>query len=109
MSKKNTIEFRYYDMNPGDYLFALLGESWIREYGHDVDFQHFHNYLEIGYCRFGDGTMEFADEIKEYHNADAGGKPAGRLRYRLWYVDGSGFSMYTSYRCNLSCITEIIC
>ena len=70
MSKKNTIEFRYYNMNPGDYLFALLGESWIREYGYDIDVQHFHNYLEIGYCRFGDGTMQFANEIKEYHKGN---------------------------------------
>lgn len=70
MTKKNTIEFRYYDMNPGDYLFALLGENWIREYGHDIDVLHFHNYLEIGYCRFGDGTMEFADQIKEYHKGN---------------------------------------
>ena len=70
MNKKNVIEFRYYNMNPGDYMFALLGDGWIREYGLDIDVLHFHNYLEIGYCVFGDGTMEFADEIKEYHKGN---------------------------------------
>jgi len=70
MSKKSLVEFRYYDMNPGDYMFALLGDGWIREYGHDIEVLHFHNYLEIGYCLFGDGTMQFADEVKEYHEGN---------------------------------------
>ena len=70
MSKKTVVEFRYYDMNPGDYMFALLGDGWIREYGLDIEVLHFHNYLEIGYCLFGDGTMQFADETKDYHKGN---------------------------------------
>lgn len=57
MSKKNTIEFRYYDMNPGNYIFALLGETWIREYGYDIDVQHFHNYLKIGLWNVDGGSI----------------------------------------------------
>ena len=66
MGKKDKIEFRYYNMEDGVYSFALLGDSWIREYGIDIDCLHFHNYLEIGVCRFGEGTMEFGEEIREY-------------------------------------------
>ncbi len=46
--------------------YTLLGDSWIREYGIDIDVLHFHNYLEIGVCRFGEGTMEFGEEIRDY-------------------------------------------
>ncbi len=66
MGKKDKIEFRFYNMEEGVYSFALLGDSWIREYGIDVDVLHFHNYLEIGVCRFGKGEMEFGEEIRPY-------------------------------------------
>ena len=64
--KKGVMEFRYYSMDEGTYLFALYGDSWIREYGKDIEVLHFHNYLEIGRCRFGEGTMEFGDKVREY-------------------------------------------
>lgn len=60
------VEFRYYEMPRGRYDLALLGEDWICEYGRDP--LHFHNYLEIGYCYFGDGYMCFGDEKREYHS-----------------------------------------
>ncbi len=43
---------------------ALLGEKWEQNYGRDVDFLHFHNYLEIGYCYDGTGTLVLGE--KEY-------------------------------------------
>ena len=60
------MEFRYYDMEEGTFLFGLLGDGWIREYGKGIEVLHFHNYLEIGYCRQGEGTMEFGEEVIPY-------------------------------------------
>lgn len=64
--KVKELEFRYYDMEEGTFLFGLLGDSWIREYGKDIEALHFHNYLEIGYCRMGEGTMVFGEEVIPY-------------------------------------------
>ena len=48
--KRQVAEFRYYKMSDNCALFALLGERWRQKYERDIDFLHFHNYLEIGYC-----------------------------------------------------------
>lgn len=40
---------------------ALLGEKWIQNYGRDVDYLHFHNYLEIGFCYEGKGVVVLGD------------------------------------------------
>ena len=53
--KKPKMEFRYYKMPEGSPILALLGEKWLQSYGRDVDFLHFHNFLEIGYCYGGAG------------------------------------------------------
>lgn len=55
--KKQTAEFRYYRMPEDKVFLALLGEKWIQTYGRDIDFLHYHNYLEIGYCYRGRGSM----------------------------------------------------
>ena len=47
--KKPKMEFRYYQMPAGSPILALLGQKWVQNYGNDVDYLHFHNYLEIGY------------------------------------------------------------
>lgn len=44
-------------MPPDCPVLALLGEKWIQVYGRDIDYLHFHNYLEVGYCYSGTGTM----------------------------------------------------
>lgn len=59
------LEFRYYEMPSDTYLIALLGERWILNYGTDA--MHFHNYLEIGYCYYGEGSMIFGDRECGYH------------------------------------------
>ena len=59
MAKKRKLkmEFRYYQMQDGSPILALLGEKWEQNYGRDVDYLHFHNYLEIGFCYSGEGEL----------------------------------------------------
>lgn len=63
--KKQTIEFRYYKMPEGSYILALLGQKWVQSYGRDIDFLHFHNYMEIGYCYDGVGELVLGEQT--YH------------------------------------------
>ena len=39
--KKDTIELRFYEIPQNEYVLALLGENWIRDYGHDEVHLHF--------------------------------------------------------------------
>ena len=48
-------------------VLVLTGEKWETIYG--TDNMHFHNYLEIGYCHYGKGTVQLADRELTY---DAG-------------------------------------
>ncbi len=48
-------------MPAGSPILALLGQKWVQNYGNDVDYLHFHNYLEIGFCYEGDGVMAFGE------------------------------------------------
>lgn len=68
MIEKREIEYRYYETPPNSYILALLGERWIRPYGTDLPSGslHFHNLLEVGICRGGEGTMSFINETKRY-------------------------------------------
>ena len=43
--KKDTIELRFYEIPQNEYVLALLGENWIRDYGHDEANLHFHNLM----------------------------------------------------------------
>lgn len=45
--KRQEMEFRYYEIPHGEIVLALLGNSWIREYGNDIAKLHFHNLLEL--------------------------------------------------------------
>ena len=65
--KKPKMEFRYYQMPAGSPILALLGQKWVQNYGNDVDYLHFHNYLEIGYCYGGDGFMVLGEEEKRFY------------------------------------------
>ena len=68
MSKKRKpkIEFRYYRMPEGSPLLALLGQRWVQTYGRDIYYVHFHNYLEIGYCYEGEGTLTLGERDYRY-------------------------------------------
>ncbi|MGN0294179.1 MAG: helix-turn-helix domain-containing protein [Lachnospiraceae bacterium] len=61
---KEKIEFRYYETPQGFPLIALMGEDWVVPYGRDP--MHFHNYLEIGVCRYGEGTMYLGNNKVPY-------------------------------------------
>ena len=64
--KKETIELRYYDIPQKEYVIALLGEDWIRAYGKEITNLHFHNLMEVGYCRSGQGIVQLDDETNYY-------------------------------------------
>ena len=57
----NPVELRYYDIPQNEHVLALLGESWKRPYRQAADELHFHNLLEVGYCHYGDGEINFED------------------------------------------------
>lgn len=65
--KKPKMEYRYYEIPAGSPVLALLGEKWIQNYGRNIDYLHFHNHLEIGYCYEGDGTLTLEEEDRHYH------------------------------------------
>lgn len=60
--KKPKMEYRYYEMPTDSPVFALLGEKWTQNYGRNIDYLHFHNHLEIGFCYSGKGTLTLEDE-----------------------------------------------
>lgn len=60
--RKKTAEFRYYRIPDNQTMMALLGEKWRQTYGRDIDYLHFHNYLEIGYCYEGRGTIVLGED-----------------------------------------------
>ncbi|WP_130836516.1 AraC family transcriptional regulator [Lachnoclostridium sp. Marseille-P6806] len=64
--KKDNIQFRYYDLPQKEHCLALLGPSWVRRYGEGIDYLHFHNLLEIGYCRQGTGILTLNDRCLPY-------------------------------------------
>lgn len=59
--KRDSIEYRYYETGQDEYVLALFGESWVRDYGQDVDGLHFHNLMEIGVCHEGRGEMGYEE------------------------------------------------
>ncbi len=64
--KRETIEFRFYEVPQGQCCLALLGEAWIRVYGIDEKYLHFHNLYEIGYCRNGAGDLILDEKLLKY-------------------------------------------
>lgn len=64
--KRDNIELRYYEIPQTPPLIALLGDRWVLNYGTDPT--HFHNFMEIGYCYYGRGTMYFGSEELEFQD-----------------------------------------
>lgn len=64
--KKPKMEFRYYQMPTGSPILALLGQKWVQTYGNDVDYLHFHNFLEIGFCYEGEGHMILGKDMVRF-------------------------------------------
>ena len=55
--KRDKLEFRFYEVPPGECALALLGEAWVGVYGRSDVCLHFHNLFEIGYCHYGRGRL----------------------------------------------------
>lgn len=63
---KKQIQLRYYKIPKNVPFLALIGEKWVQNYGRDIDYLHFHNYLEIGYCYDGTGSLILGNEEHRY-------------------------------------------
>ena len=68
--KRQMAEYRYYKMPGNAVFFALQGERWRQKYEREIDFLHFHNFLEIGFCYSGSGVMTLGEQDYEYHGGD---------------------------------------
>ena len=81
-NRKKKAEFRYYRMPENRTVVALLGEKWRQNYGRDIDYLHFHNYLEIGYCHEGKGAMVIGDDEYYFEGdlCESGNREIGALR-----------------------------
>lgn len=64
--KKEQLQFRYYEIPQNQPVLALLGEKWIQNYGSQIDYLHFHNYMEIGFCYGGQGTLVLDKEAVRF-------------------------------------------
>ena len=71
MANISKIKLEYYQISSGEDLVAKLGSVGIRNYGRDrfekeTPRNHYHNLLEIGICRQGEGTIIFNKERIPY-------------------------------------------
>ena len=65
--KKQKLEFRYYDIPHGEYVLVKLWKDWEISYGIEYGrTQHFHNYMEIGFCYHGKGELLIEDRSYLY-------------------------------------------
>ena len=109
--KKPKMEFRYYQMPAGSPILALLGQKWVQNYGNDVGYLHFHNYMEIGFCYEGDGFMAFGEAEMRFSgreftvippnyahttNSDLG--TVSKWEYLFIDVEGFMYHIYSSRR-----------
>ena len=64
--KKPKIELRYYYMPAGSPILPLLGERWVQNYGTGIEELHFHNFMEIGFCYYGEGILTLGEEKRKF-------------------------------------------
>ena len=64
--KKPKIELRYYYMPAGSPILPLLGERWVQNYGTGIEDLHFHNFMEIGFCYYGEGILTLGEEKRKF-------------------------------------------
>ncbi len=74
--KRETIEFRYYEIPQGESALALYGEKWKRLYGIGEKYLHFHNLFEIGYCHEGHGLLVLDEKRCVYESGALSAIPA---------------------------------
>ncbi|MCD8301079.1 MAG: helix-turn-helix domain-containing protein [Clostridiales bacterium] len=63
---RGKMELRHYEIPGGEYILALHGGEWRRVYASRGGMLHFHNLMEFGICREGNGIMEFERERVPY-------------------------------------------
>ena len=70
--RKESVELRFYEVPQNESALILAGQSWDRGYGHDelnINGEpklHFHNLMEIGYCKRGVGQILLEEQIQYY-------------------------------------------
>lgn len=98
--EKQDVEYRYYEMPKDTFIIALTGPAWVENRGDDR--VHYHNYLEVGYCHRGRGTMTLGGESYAFSDgclivvspnfAHSTMNRRGELtHWEYIYVDGEGF------------------
>lgn len=83
---KPQVQFRYYEMPPGSQVLALFGTEWIREYGNDLEALHFHNCIEIGYCKAGGGAIDYGNRKIPYASGSITIVPPNHLHHTNSYI-----------------------
>lgn len=96
------MEYRFYEIPGGCPVLALLGEKWTQNYGRNIDYLHFHNHMEIGFCYDGEGTLTLKDENVPYggqmfsviprnfpHTTNSASGTVSRWEYL--FIDADGF------------------
>ena len=100
--KKPKMEFRYYQMPAGSPILALLGQKWRQNYGRDIDYLHFHNYLEIGFCYEGEGHMILGEDTVRFSGKEftvippnyphtTNSDPGNISQWEYLFIDVEGF------------------
>ena len=100
--KKPKMEFRYYQMPAGSPILALLGQKWRQNYGKGVDYLHFHNYLEIGFCYEGEGHLILGEDMVRFHGREftvlppnyphtTNSDPGDLSQWEYLFIDVEGF------------------
>ncbi len=68
-TKRDVVEYRIYDLPVDLPVFTLSGEQW-RISDQPSSRLHFHNCLEIGFCKSDSGYIRFEDEIVPFRAGD---------------------------------------
>lgn len=96
------MQYRYYQAPDGSPFLVLLGQKWIKSYGEGIDYLHFHNYMEMGYCYEGQGELVIAEKSFRFtgkqfsvipqncpHTTNS--DPGTKSRWEYLYVDVERF------------------
>lgn len=82
-ANKLRISYRYYELPEGELVQAITGEDWVCTYGTYAEDVHFHNVMEIGICRWGQGLMVLEDRHIDYTDGAVTVVPANCLHTTL--------------------------
>lgn len=82
-ANKPRISYRYYELPEGELVQAITGEDWVCTYGTYAEDVHFHNVMEIGICRWGQGLMVLEDRHIDYTDGAVTVVPANCLHTTL--------------------------